>query len=503
MCFSKKKRQQKLEAEAKAAAELKAIEASRAAAKAAEEAAAADEAAREAELAEEAAAAQATAQAETGVTAVPAEEAAEEAAPAEAAEEATETKTGETSGMKILVINAGSSSLKYQLIDMTDESVLAKGNVERVAMEGGFITHKLPDGRSFRVEKDTANHTEAFMMVRDALMSGEGKVINDLSEVSAIGHRIVQGGAIFSESVVVNEKVIEDIDSLAELAPLHNKAHVQGIRAAISVFGEDVPQVVVFDTSFHATMPPEAYMFAIPYEYYEKYKIRRYGAHGTSHRFVTGRCLELLGKADDPTGTRIINCHIGNGSSLTAVKDGKVIDTSMGLTPLGGFMMGTRSGSLDPSVVTYMAEISNLSPKEMSELLNKKSGMLGVSGVSSDDREVTAAEEAGNERAILTHKMLQYQIKKFIGAYAAALDGVDAITFTAGLGENQTEHRRKICEGLGYLGVKLDEEKNAAAKGVEAEISAPDSKVRVFVIPTNEELVIARDTKRLVEGLGK
>ncbi|MBQ9993293.1 MAG: acetate kinase [Clostridia bacterium] len=402
--------------------------------------------------------------------------------------------------MKILVINAGSSSLKYQLIDMTDESVIAKGNCERIGIDGGFITHKLPDGRSFMVEQFMKDHTEAFMLVKNALTEGEGKVLSDLSEVSAIGHRVVQGGAIFSESVLVDEKVIEDIDSLSPLAPLHNPAHVMGIRAAISVFGEDTPQAVVFDTSFHATMPPEAYMFAIPYEYYEKYQIRRYGAHGTSHRFVTGRCLELLGKADDPTGTRIINCHIGNGSSLTAVKDGKVIDTSMGLTPLGGFMMGTRSGSLDPSVVTFLAEKENLSPQQMSDLLNKKSGMLGVSGVSSDDRDVTAAENEGNERAILTHKMLCYQIKKFIGSYAAALDGVDAITFTAGLGENQSSHRANICKGLGYLGVELDYEKNDQIHGVEAEISTPDSKVKVFVIPTNEEIMIARDTKRLVEA---
>ncbi len=404
--------------------------------------------------------------------------------------------------MKILVINAGSSSLKYQLIDMTDESVIAKGNCERIAIGDSFITHKLPNGYSNQRNVEINNHAEAFMLVKEALTTGEGKVIDDLSEVSAIGHRVVQGGAIFKESVLVTEKVVEDIDGLSTLAPLHNPAHVQGIRAAIDVFGADVPQVVVFDTSFHSTMPPEAYMFAIPYEYYEKHKIRRYGAHGTSHRYVTGRCLELLGKAENPAGTRIINCHIGNGSSLTAVKDGKVIDTSMGLTPLGGFMMGTRSGSLDPSVVTYLAEKENLSPQEMSNLLNKKSGMLGISGFS-DDRDVTAAEHNGDEKAILTHKMLRYQIKKFIGAYAAALDGVDAITFTAGLGENQTEHRLAICEGLGYLGVKIDAAKNAAAKGVEAEISTPDSKVRVYVIPTNEEMVIARDTKRIVEGLNK
>ncbi len=412
-------------------------------------------------------------------------------------------KKGMKNNMKILVINAGSSSLKYQLIDMENEAVLAKGNCERIGLEGGFITHKLPDGRSFVTEQNMGSHTEAFMLVKKALTEGEGKVLSDLAEVSAIGHRVVQGGAIFSESCLVNEKVIQDIADLAVLAPLHNGAHVQGIRAAIDVFGESVPQAVVFDTSFHTTMPPEAYMFAIPYEYYERLKVRRYGAHGTSHRFVTARCLELLGKSEDPTGTRIINCHIGNGSSLTAVKDGKVIDTSMGLTPLGGFMMGTRSGSLDPSVVTYIADCEGISAKEMSDLLNKKSGMLGVSGVSSDDRDVTAAAKEGNERAILTHKMLRYQIKKFIGAYAAALDGVDAIVFTAGIGENQTSHREAIGEGLGYLGVEIDKEKNASIHGVEAEISTPESKVKVFVIPTNEELLIARDTKALVEAMGK
>lgn len=427
---------------------------------------------------------------------------AKESGAALSADEIKNNNAKECSKMKILVINAGSSSLKYQLIDMDNESVIAKGNCERINDTGSFIVHKLADGRSWKKEVKISTHTEAFMLVEEALISGEGKVLDNLSEVTAIGHRIVQGGAIYKESVLVTEKVIEDISDLAKLAPLHNNAHVQGIRAAIEVFGEKVPQVVVFDTAFHATMPPEAYMFAIPYEYYEKYNIRRYGAHGTSHRYVTGRCLELLGKADNPVGTKIINCHIGNGSSLTAVKDGKVIDTSMGLTPLGGFMMGTRSGSLDPSVVTYMAKLENISPDDMDTLLNKKSGMLGLCG-HSDDRDVSAAEAAGDEKAILTHKMLRYQIKKFIGAYAAALDGVDAITFTAGLGENQTEHRIAICEGLGYLGVKMDREKNAAAKGVEAEISAPDSKVRVFVIPTNEELVIARDTKAIYESLNK
>ena len=399
--------------------------------------------------------------------------------------------------MKILVINAGSSSLKYQLINMDDESVIAKGNCERVGIEGGVCVHKLPDGRTFKNEKFMANHTEAFELVRQALTEGEGKVLDDLGEVSAIGHRIVQGGAIFSESCLVNEKVIEDIADLAKLAPLHNNAHVQGIRAAIATFGPDVPQVVVFDTSFHSTMPPKAFIFPIPWKYYEEDKVRRYGAHGTSHRFVSQRCLELMGK--EPEGTKIITCHLGNGSSITAVKDGKCIDTSMGLTPLDGFMMGTRSGALDPSVVNFIAEKEGYTPAQMTELLNKKSGMLGVSGVSSDDRDVTAAAAAGNERAILTHEILRYQIAKFIGSYYVALGGCDAIVFTAGIGENQIDHRLAICKQLECFGVKVSEEANNC-RGEEVEISTPDSKIKVYVIPTNEELMIARDTKALVEA---
>ncbi len=404
--------------------------------------------------------------------------------------------------MKILVINAGSSSLKYQLIDMDNESVLAKGNCERIGIGGTFVTHKLPDGRSFEKKQDCVNHTEAFALVKEMLTEGEGKVIGELSEVSAIGHRVVQGGAIFSESCLVNEKVIEDIADLGALAPLHNPAHVQGIRASIDTFGADVPQAVVFDTSFHSTMPPKAYIFPVPWKYYEEYKVRRYGAHGTSHRYVSARCLELIGKAENPEGTKIITCHLGNGSSITAVKDGKCIDTSMGLTPLDGFMMGTRSGSLDPSVVTFIAEKEGFTPQQMNDLLNKKSGMLGVSGVSSDDRDVTKAAAEGNERAQLTHDILRYQIAKIVGGYVAALGGVDAIVFTAGIGENQCSHRAAICEYLEYLGVKIDAEANST-KGQEIEISTPDSKVKVYVIPTNEELVIARDTKALVEAMNK
>ncbi len=404
--------------------------------------------------------------------------------------------------MKILVINAGSSSLKYQLIDMDNESVLAKGNCERIGIDGTLITHKLPDGRSFEKKQDCANHTEAFALVKEMLTEGEGKVIGELSEVSAIGHRVVQGGAIFSESCLVNEKVIEDIAELGSLAPLHNPAHVQGIRASIDTFGADTPQAVVFDTSFHSTMPPKAFIFPVPWKYYEEYKVRRYGAHGTSHRYVSARCLELMGKAENPEGTKIITCHLGNGSSITAVKDGKCIDTSMGLTPLDGFMMGTRSGSLDPSVVTFIAEKEGFTPQQMSDLLNKKSGMLGVSGVSSDDRDVTKAAAEGNERAQLTHDILRYQIAKIVGGYVAALGGVVAIVFTAGIGENQCSHRAAVCEYLDYLGVKIDAEANSH-RGQEIELSTADSKVKVYVIPTNEELVIARDTKALVEAMNK
>ncbi|HIR04079.1 MAG: acetate kinase [Acutalibacteraceae bacterium] len=400
--------------------------------------------------------------------------------------------------MKILVINAGSSSLKYQLFDMDNEKVLAKGNCERIGMEGSMIGHKTFDGRHKEMQVPMADHTAAFMQVKQALTDPEAGVITDLNEVSAIGHRIVQGGSLFSESVLVDEQVIEGIESLIPLAPLHNKAHVQAIRACIDVFGKEVPEVVVFDTAFHSTMPRKAYMYPIPYEYYEKYKIRRYGFHGTSHRYVSARCAELMGQ--DIQKLKIITCHLGNGSSIAAVEGGRVIDTSMGLTPLDGFMMGTRTGTLDPSVVTFLAEKEKLTPSQMSDLLNKKSGLLGISGVSSDDRDVTKAANEGNDRAKLAHEMLRYEIAKFIGSYYVALGGCDAIVFTAGLGENQPHHREAICESLACLGVKCDVEKNnAAVHGAEGLISTPDSKIQVFVIPTNEELVIARDTKALVE----
>lgn len=401
--------------------------------------------------------------------------------------------------MKILVINAGSSSLKYQLINMDNEQMVCKGNCEKIGLPMGIFTHKTADGRELHKDVAMADHTAAFTQVKDALLDPEYGVIKNLDEVAAIGHRVVQGGALFDRSVLVDEKVIEGIESLIPLAPLHNRAHVQGIRACRDLFGDKVPEAVVFDTSFHSTMPPKAYMFPIPYEYYEKYAVRRYGAHGTSHRYVTARCAELMGKK--PEDLKLITCHLGNGSSITAVDHGKCVDTSMGLTPLDGFMMGTRTGTLDPSVVTFLMEKEHLSPAEMDQVLNKKSGLLGISGVSSDDRDVTAAADEGNKRAILAQEILEYQISKFIGGYMATLGGCDALVFTAGIGENQPKHRAAVGNYFSFMGVKIDEKLNEEMiRGKEGKISAPDSSIEVFVIPTNEELVIARDTKALVEG---
>ena len=400
--------------------------------------------------------------------------------------------------MKILVINAGSSSLKYQLIDMDGEKMLCKGNCERIGMAEGIFTHKTADGRELHKDVDMADHTAAFTQVKDALLDSEKGVVHSLDEVAAIGHRIVQGGALFSESVLVDEKVIEGIESLIPLAPLHNKAHVQGIRACRSVFGEQVPEVVVFDTAFHSTMPQKAFMFNVPYEYYEKYAVRRYGFHGTSHRYVSARCAQLMGK--DIKDMKMITCHLGNGSSITAVDGGKCIDTSMGLTPLDGFMMGGRTGTLDPSVVTFIMEKEGLSPAEMDQIMNKKSGLLGISGVSSDDRDVTAAREAGNPRAKLAHDILEYQISKFIGGYMVALGGCDAMVFTAGVGENSAPNRMDIASGLEFMGVKMDAEANNV-RGKETVISAADSKVKVLLIPTDEELMIAMDTAEIVSKM--
>ena len=401
--------------------------------------------------------------------------------------------------MKILVINCGSSSLKYQLFDMDTESMIAKGNCERIGVDGK-IGGSTADGRKFEYEVDFANHTAAFLEVKKVLTEGDAKVIDSLSEISAIGHRIVQGGALFKESTLVNEKVIEGIESLCDLAPLHNPAHIQGIRACIDVFGEALPQVVVFDNAFHSTMPAEAYLFPIPYEYYEKYAIRRYGFHGTSHRFVSARCAEVMGK--DIKDLKIVTCHLGNGSSITAVKGGKCVDTSMGLTPLDGFIMGTRCGAVDPSVITYLQQKEGWTPAETDAILNKKSGVLGISGVGSDDRDVSAAEAQGNERAHLARSIQKYQVRKLIGSYVAAMDGVDAIVFTGGIGENTFDLRADVCKNLSYLGIEFDDAANEIMRrGKEGEISTANSKVKVFVLPTNEELVIARDTKAIVEAM--
>jgi len=399
--------------------------------------------------------------------------------------------------MKILVINAGSSSLKYQLFDMDNEQMLCKGNCERIGGEGSFIGHKTADGREMTKEGFMPDHTAAFNFVKDALMDAEVGVIKNLDEVSAIGHRIVQGGALFSESVIVDEEVVKGIESLIPLAPLHNKGHVQAIRGCQQVFGDKVPEVVVFDTAFHSTMPEKAFIYPVPYEFYEKYKVRRYGFHGTSHRYVSAELAKNIGK--DLGDLKLITCHIGNGSSITAVKNGKVIDTTMGLTPLDGFMMGSRSGALDPSVVTFIMEKEGLSPSEMSDLLNKKSGLLGISGVSTDDRDVTKAENEGNARAALAHEILYYQIAKYIGSFWVAMGGCDGICFTAGLGEHQPILRKKVCEYLECLGLKVCDERNNQ-RGANFKISADDSAIPAFVIATNEELVIARDTKALVES---
>jgi len=396
--------------------------------------------------------------------------------------------------MKILVINAGSSSLKYQLIDMNGEVVLAKGICERIGLEDGIFTHKA-NGNAWTTYPVMKNQTEAFAQVKKALTEGEGKVIDDLSEVGAIGHRIVQGGDRFDRSVIVTEKVKKDIEELAALAPLHNMGALAGINAATETFGEEITQVVVFDTAFHQTMEQKVYMFALPYEYYEKYGVRRYGAHGTSHRFVSARCCELLGKVE---GTRIITCHLGSGSSISAIKDGKIYDTSMGLTPLDGFMMGTRTGGFDPSAVTYIMDKEGLTPKQMDDLMNKKSGTLGISGVSSDDRDIEKAISEGNERAKLAWDMRTYQITKVIGGYIAALGGLDALVFTAGIGENQPLVRKEILDALAYMGIKCDDEANNV-RGVEQRITTDDSAIPAWIIPTNEELVIARDTLALAE----
>lgn len=400
--------------------------------------------------------------------------------------------------MKILVVNAGSSSLKYQLIDMENEQVLAKGNCERIGSMA-LLTHKTGD-KKVEVEKEMPTHSEALDAVMKALTSGEGKVIDSLSEITAVGHRVVQGGSEFTASTIINDDVMAAIKRCIPLAPLHNPANILGIEACTNVLGKEIPQVAVFDTAFHASMPSKAYLYGIPYEYYEKYEIRRYGFHGTSHRFVSQKVADLMGK--DIKDLKIITCHLGNGASIAAVNGGVSVDTTMGLTPLDGFMMGTRSGSLDPSVVTFIQKNENLSADEMDSILNKKSGVLGISGVSNDNRDVCEAAANGNERAKLAIEMQNYQIIKYIGAYAAAMNGVDAIAFTGGIGENNYDIREAVCDSLTYLGVELDKKfnlENAHIRGNDIKISTADSKVAVFAVSTDEEMVIAKDTLELVK----
>jgi acetate kinase len=397
--------------------------------------------------------------------------------------------------MKVLVLNCGSSSIKYKLYNMDDESVLAQGGVERIGLDNAFIKVKLPNGEKKQIMADLPTHKEGVNLVFKCLTDSEIGAIKDLKEIDAVGHRIVQGGDKFNKSVIVDRSVEEGIDELCDLAPVHNAGHLKGLRA-VDALMPGTPQVCVFDNAFHSTMPDYAYLYAVPYELYEKYHVRRYGFHGTSHRYVSKRVCEILGT--DINNSKIITCHIGNGASVAAILNGKVVDTSMGLTPLAGLMMGSRSGDIDASAVTYIMDKLGKKPQEMADYLNKESGVLGISGISSDMRDVEKAAGEGNEKAQLALKMYFYRIKKYIGAYAAALGGVDTIVFTAGVGENQTDMREEACAGLEFLGIKIDVEKNAKIHGEEAIISTPDSKVKVVVVPTDEEIVIARDTKELV-----
>ena len=399
--------------------------------------------------------------------------------------------------MKVLVINAGSSSLKYQLIDMDSMEVMAKGLCERIGIEGSKLTHKNTAKKSETVfEKPMKNHSDAISMVVDALVSPECGVISDMSEIGAVGHRVVHGSEIFADSCIINDDVKKALELCSPLAPLHNPANIIGIEACEKIM-PDVPQVAVFDTAFHQTMPKKAYMYALPYELYEKHKIRKFGFHGTSHRFVSQEAAKLLNKPIEDL--KIITCHLGNGSSVSAVDHGKCIDTSMGFTPLDGVIMGTRTGSMDPAVVTYIMDKENMTAKEVDLLMNKKSGVYGVSGVSSDFRDLTKASKEGNERAALALDMFTYSVKKLIGAYAAAMGGVDAVVFTAGVGENDAAARKSIVEGLEFMGIKIDDEANNQ-RGKAIDISSADSTVKTLVIPTNEELMITMDTKRLINN---
>ena len=396
--------------------------------------------------------------------------------------------------MKILVINCGSSSLKYQLYNMDNNDVLAKGLVERIGIDGSNLQHK-PAGKAkdkYVFEQPLKNHSEAIKLVMDKLVDPECGVIADLSEINGVGHRVLHGSKFFTESCIVTEEVKKVVAECADLGPLHNPANLMGIEACEELM-QGVKNVAVFDTAFHQTMPPKAYMYTLPYEYYEKYNVRRYGFHGTSHRYVSKRAIEMLG---NPEHSRVITCHLGNGSSIAAVKDGKCIDTSMGLTPLAGFEMGTRCGDIDPAIVPYLMKKENLTPDEIDTIMNKKSGLLGITGISSDFRDAEAAMNEGNERAKLGLDMFRYQIAKYIGSYVIALGGCDAIVFTAGIGENNAGHRAAICEYLECLGVKIDPEKNKLRGDVD--FTGEGSTMKTFIIPTDEELMIAQDTMELL-----
>ena len=404
--------------------------------------------------------------------------------------------------MKVLVVNAGSSSLKYQLFDTATESVLAKGICERIGIDGRIEHRKGENGEKLKVEIPMADHAVATEVVIKYLTDPEVGVISDMNEIEGVGHRIVHGGPYFFESVLLSDEVLEKLELCRDFAPLHTGPHIMGIKGCLAVM-PDKPQVLVFDTAFHQTMPPQAYMYGISWDMYEKYHIRRYGAHGTSHRFVAREMAKLLDKPVEET--KIVTCHIGNGASISAVKGGKCIDTSMGFTPLDGVIMGTRCGSIDPAIVPYIMEKEGYTPAEMSEYMNKKCGFLGISGISSDSRDIEAAILEGNERAYIAASTLAYQCKKFIGSYAAAMNGLDAVVWTAGMGENNPELRDRACADMEYYGIKIDRELNAKThhQPHTVELSTPDSKVKVYVLPTNEELMIASDTEEIVNSLKK
>ena len=400
--------------------------------------------------------------------------------------------------MKILVLNCGSSSIKYQLIDIEAKNVLAKGGIEKIGLEGSFIKFNLPNGEKETIFASIPEHTIGVRLIFDILTSEKFGAVASIDEIDAVGHRMVHGGEKFSASTLLTDEVLEVFEACNDLAPLHNPANLKGVNAVKEVAPE-MPQVGVFDTAFHQTMPDYAYMYALPYELYEQYGVRRYGFHGTSHRYITKRALEMLNMPAE--GSKIITCHIGNGASIAAVKDGKSVDTSMGMTPLAGLMMGTRSGDVDPGIFPYVMEKTGLDMQGMIDMLNKKSGVAGITGISSDMREVKAAADEGNKRAQLSNTMNFYRIKKYIGAYAAAMGGVDIIIFAGGVGENQQDCREMALEGLEFLGVELDKEVNNKMRGEEAILSTPESKVKVLLIPTDEEMMIATDTYEIVKGL--